>query len=164
MHTHVLLYIPHMRLTYAHIAMCIVGWLRLVGSLKSQVSFAGYSLFYRALLQKRPVILYAHIRMRIRLHLHIRYAHTCVVVHHINWLTHTRSSLDRPTQWLLVWAVVIPLKWPRVWIVSVSCVFERDTFKGTCALTKSHDSCDPCLERCICVWESRVTILVVTRL
>jgi len=37
-----------------HIPM---GWLRLVGSLKLQVSFAGYSLFYRALLKKRPIIL-----------------------------------------------------------------------------------------------------------
>jgi len=34
-----------------------MGWLRLVGSLKLYVSFAGYSLFYRALLQKRPMIL-----------------------------------------------------------------------------------------------------------
>jgi len=34
-----------------------MGWLRLVGSLKLQVSFAEYSLFYRALLQKTPVIL-----------------------------------------------------------------------------------------------------------
>jgi len=34
-----------------------MGWLRLVGSLKSLVSFAEYRLFYRALLQKRPVIL-----------------------------------------------------------------------------------------------------------
>jgi len=34
-----------------------MGWLRLVGSLKSQVSFAEYPLFYRALLQKRPIIL-----------------------------------------------------------------------------------------------------------
>jgi len=32
------------------------GWLRLVGSLKLWVSFAEYSLFYRALLQKRPII------------------------------------------------------------------------------------------------------------
>ena len=32
-------------------------WLRLVGSLKLQVSLAEYSLFYRALLQKRPIIL-----------------------------------------------------------------------------------------------------------
>jgi len=34
-----------------------MGWLRLVGSLKLQVSFAEYSLFYRALLQRRPMIL-----------------------------------------------------------------------------------------------------------
>jgi len=33
-----------------------MGWLRLVGSIKSWVSFAEHSLFYRALLQKRPVI------------------------------------------------------------------------------------------------------------
>jgi len=32
-------------------------WLRLVGSLKLQISFAEYTLFYRALLQKRPIIL-----------------------------------------------------------------------------------------------------------
>jgi len=34
-----------------------IGWLRLVGSLKSYVSFAEYRLFSRALLQKRPIIL-----------------------------------------------------------------------------------------------------------
>jgi len=34
-----------------------MGWLRCVGSLKLQVSFAEYSLFYRALLQLRPLIL-----------------------------------------------------------------------------------------------------------
>jgi len=33
------------------------GWLRLVGSLKLQVSFAEYRLFCKALLQKRPIIL-----------------------------------------------------------------------------------------------------------
>jgi len=34
-----------------------MGWLRIVGSIKSQVSFAEYGLFYRALLQKKPKIL-----------------------------------------------------------------------------------------------------------
>ena len=34
-----------------------MGWLRLVGSLKLQVSFAEYSLYYRFFLQKRPIIL-----------------------------------------------------------------------------------------------------------
>ena len=34
-----------------------MGGLLFVGSLKIQVSFAEYSLFYRALLQKRPMFL-----------------------------------------------------------------------------------------------------------
>jgi len=34
-----------------------MGWLRFVGSLELQVSFAEYRLFYRALSQKRPIIL-----------------------------------------------------------------------------------------------------------
>ena len=34
-----------------------MAWLQLVGSIKLQVSLAEYSLFYRALLQKRTVIL-----------------------------------------------------------------------------------------------------------
>ena len=33
-----------------------MGWLRLVGSIKLQVSFAEYSLFYMSLLQKRHII------------------------------------------------------------------------------------------------------------
>jgi len=40
-----------------------MGWLRLVGSLKFQVSFAKYSLFYRALLQQRPIIYRAYYRV-----------------------------------------------------------------------------------------------------
>ena len=34
-----------------------MGWLRLVGSLQLYVSFAEYRLFYRALLQMRPILL-----------------------------------------------------------------------------------------------------------
>ena len=34
-----------------------MGWLQLVASLNLQISFAEYSLFHRALLQKRPIIL-----------------------------------------------------------------------------------------------------------
>jgi len=43
----------------AHLMMrgACMGWLRLVGSLKLKVSFAEYHLFYKALLQKRPIIL-----------------------------------------------------------------------------------------------------------
>ena len=43
---------------HSNIALCglNMGWLRLVGSSKLQVSSAENSLFYRALLQKRPII------------------------------------------------------------------------------------------------------------
>jgi len=34
-----------------------MGWLRSVGSIKLYISFAEYRLFYRSLLQKRPIIL-----------------------------------------------------------------------------------------------------------
>ena len=34
-----------------------MGWLQSVGLIKSQVSFAEYCLFCRALLQERPIIL-----------------------------------------------------------------------------------------------------------
>jgi len=36
--------------------LCDMGWLRLVVSIKLQVAFAENRLFYRALLQKRPII------------------------------------------------------------------------------------------------------------
>ena len=45
-----------------------MGWLRLLGSFKIYVSFAEYSLFYRALLQKRPIILKSHLIV----------AHSCI--------------------------------------------------------------------------------------
>ena len=51
-HTHILL----LKSQPATQVLCM-GWLRSVGSIRLQVSFAEYRLFYRALLQKRPVIL-----------------------------------------------------------------------------------------------------------
>ena len=70
-----------------HISLCIhmdirMGCLRVVGSLKLYVSFAEYHLFYRALLQKRPMILrsllivatpYDHLSMCIHMHIHTRF-------------------------------------------------------------------------------------------
>ena len=52
-HVYICMYVIH---AFSCMGMCM-GWLRLVGSLKLQVSFAEYSLFYRALSQKRPTIL-----------------------------------------------------------------------------------------------------------
>ena len=42
---------------YRLIKLSTTGWLRVVDFLKLYVSFAEYNLFYRALLQKRPMIL-----------------------------------------------------------------------------------------------------------
>jgi len=42
---------------HLNVSNCIMGWLPLIGSLKLQVCFAEYRLFYRAHLQKRPIIL-----------------------------------------------------------------------------------------------------------
>jgi len=39
----------------ASLPLIVMEWLRLVGSLKGQVSFAEYRLFHRTLLQKRPI-------------------------------------------------------------------------------------------------------------
>ena len=58
-HTYILVNLLYTH-TYIHIYMHIsmnMGWLRLVSSVKLQISFAEYGLFYRALLQKRRVIL-----------------------------------------------------------------------------------------------------------
>ena len=43
--------------THSYAERQAMWWLRWVGSLKWSVSFAEYSLFYRSLLQKRPIIL-----------------------------------------------------------------------------------------------------------
>ena len=44
-------------LLYTHASESTMGWPRLAGSLKIYVFFAEYSLFYRALLQTRPIFL-----------------------------------------------------------------------------------------------------------
>ena len=62
---HVGMYMDIFIFECVHINICVcssqnspdIGWLRLVGSIKLQVSFAECCLFYGALLQKRPTIL-----------------------------------------------------------------------------------------------------------
>jgi len=50
---YIYIYISTHLYVHTHIHM---GWLRLVGSIKLKDFFAEYRLFYRALLQKRPII------------------------------------------------------------------------------------------------------------
>ena len=64
-HMYIYIYIYYILYIYIHIYKYTIaarvggesiGWLRLVRSLKSYVSFAEYRLLYRALSQKRPII------------------------------------------------------------------------------------------------------------
>ena len=56
----IIVYTAHSTQHTAHsryvLYMTGMGWLQLVGSIKFKVSYAEYGLFYRALLQKRPVL------------------------------------------------------------------------------------------------------------
>ena len=54
---YIIRYAFHLDILLPHIQRGVMEWIRLVGSSKLQVSFAEYPLCYRALLQKRPVIL-----------------------------------------------------------------------------------------------------------
>jgi len=56
-HTHIHTHTHILQHTLTYSTYISIKWLRLVGSLKWYVSFAEYSPFYRALLQKRTVIL-----------------------------------------------------------------------------------------------------------
>ena len=88
-----------------------MAWLRLVGSLKLQVSFTEYHLFHKALLQTRPTILrslvneatpyrctqhkhthtHAHTHTHTHTHLHT-HAHT----HHAHPHAHALSHISHP--------------------------------------------------------------------
>jgi len=63
------------------------GGLWFVGSLKLYVSFAEYRLFYRALLQKRPITLCVFTCTQMRhacLHIHMHHSHTTHVRAHVS--------------------------------------------------------------------------------
>ena len=85
-----------------------MGWLRLAGSLKLYVSFAEYSLFYRALLQKRPVISRSLVIIVTPYHKGIH--HLCDVCLYMKWLIHFCNAIGSIHMWHdifvhLTWAI-----------------------------------------------------------
>jgi len=85
----------------------LLSHILLVGSLKSKVSFAEYRLFYRALLQKRPIILrslqvvaflshilLSHIQMRHVTNMHRSYRTLDLVMSHIFQKNHPCHAYD----------------------------------------------------------------------
>jgi len=84
------------RVNILHINICVMGWLRLVGSLKSYVSFAKEPYKRDDILQKRPIIL------RSLLIVATPYRYWCVDILHINicvtdtaWCARVDSLLQR---------------------------------------------------------------------
>ena len=82
-----------------------MGWLRLVSSLKSYVSFAEYRLFSRALLQKRLIILRSLLIVATPFDAsvckHIKCIHCSTLQHtatHCNILQHSVSNVCRISQ------------------------------------------------------------------
>jgi len=71
--TPISIYVSYIHIRTLHPYMYPMGWLRSVGSIKLWVSFAEYRLFYRALLQKRPIIL------SILLPVATPYIHVCIL-------------------------------------------------------------------------------------
>jgi len=72
--------------------MCLMRWLRLVGSLKLYVSFAKYRLLYRALLQKRPMILRSLLIVATP-YLHLTHSYPCH-----NSFIHTNTCYTTPSE------------------------------------------------------------------
>ena len=88
-----------------------MGWLRLVGSLKLQVSFSENSLFYRSLLHKRPIILRSLLVVATP-YVYISLHFFCMSPHLPDIPSDSRKTLidlesARPNQWFmfLYWCV-----------------------------------------------------------
>jgi len=144
-----------------------MGWLRLVGSLKLQVSFAEYGLFYRSLLKKRPMIwrslLVAAIPQslvarwsrwlpkRMKSHMSPKYLTWIRIYKHVYHLCHTLRTC-KPPQTV---APLLPayryqrIRTPRDWCIRIKqrIRVRRDRLIYTCAYKRVHMS-SRVLRRC----------------
>ena len=90
-HVYIYRYAPSYTVLLLYTGNATMAWLRLVGSLKSWGSFAEYSLFYWALLQKKPVMLrsllieatrygksYMHSENKVGVY---TFTHTCICIY-----------------------------------------------------------------------------------
>jgi len=84
-------------------------WLRLVGSLKLQVSFAEYRLFYRALLQERPIILRSLLMVATPYFI-LQFSWLITLPHTRHTLPHTRHTHDWVFEWCHMYHLIPTLK------------------------------------------------------
>ena len=126
-----------------------MGWLRLVGTLKAQVSFAEYSLFYRALLQMRPIILRSL---------------QVVATPYVNasrWVTHCAWVTVRATQHSVY--IHIDLHACVVSFIQSCFLHMRKCVTASESWQMSHGTCDTifCTYTCKCACMRRVFSTVV---
>jgi len=116
-----------------------MGWLRLVGSLKLDLSFAEHSLFYRALLQKRPIILRSLLIVATP---YERWVRARGLLCHSLTVTHTCESFTLYMNWAMSqkWVSYVT-RINRVWVMGEG---ERSTL----SLTYMKVSCYVCIESC----------------
>ena len=100
-----------------------MGWLRLVGSLKLWVSFAEYSLFYRALFQKRSIILRSLLTV------------VTPLVATICRLPKLSSSPYKQTKWKLRARVCVCVETMRARVCACVCVRQRKVSGFLCKRT-----------------------------
>ena len=108
-----------------------MGWLRLVGSLKLQVSFAEYHLFYRALLQKRPMILRS---LQVVATPQLKHSDLLLIWPCVSTIINEKSQL--------VWVGILHLNiWPHfIWISGHILFIHVDSCE-----------CVSCMSVCVCV-------------
>jgi len=125
-----------------------MGWLRLVGSLKLQVSSAEYSLFNRALLQKRPVIL----------------SHNLPDAHDLSYMTYSRWHLPcAPDAHDLSYTREHHLSYVSAhWAISV----HTESCKCTLSYTSAHWAVKVHTElyRCTCLKQYRCLVHMICAL
>ena len=110
-----LIIFSHSRCFYTEVSD--MGWLRLVGSLKPYVSFAEYSLFYRALLQKRRTILRS---LRI-VATPLIWGHAHHLAFHQHWIMSILIKFSRTSREFLRYSLqafdIIEWFWLRDWLI-----------------------------------------------
>ena len=144
-----------------------MGWLWLVGSLQIKVSFAEYSLFYRVLLQKRPMFLGSllivatlyqqamSLESLCGIQLSDKWVMSHICTRHVAyiWISHI-THMDESCLWIIFCKILLANKWVmlHIWMshvaytwlshvtdINQSCLW--NIFTGSCSPTNL--SCHP---------------------